>query len=62
VDDDVLVIETSWPATVGGEFLLNLSVGPPGGAPENFTYLEFPLSSGHALAQGRPYANRYANR
>ncbi len=35
-----------------------VSVGPPGGAPENFTYLEFPLSSGHALAQGRPYANR----
>jgi hypothetical protein len=68
VDDDVLVIETSWPATtidgdpgvvsgmlsvsrtVGGEFLLSLSVGPPGGAPENFTYLGFPLSSGHALA------------
>ena len=52
VDDDVLVIETSWPATtidgdpgivsgmlsvsrtVGGEFLLNLSVGPPGGQGE----------------------------
>src|SRR5690349_19981864 len=65
VDDHVLMIETSWPATtidgepgivfgtlsvsraVGGEFLLNLSVGPPGGAPENFTYLEFPLSSDH---------------
>ena len=31
-----------------------VSVGPPGGAPENVTYLEFPLSSGHALAQGRP--------
>ncbi|GGM40166.1 hypothetical protein GCM10012275_08910 [Longimycelium tulufanense] len=27
---------------VGGEFLLNLSVGPPGGAPENFIYPEFP--------------------
>jgi hypothetical protein len=39
--------------TVGGEFLFNLSVGLPGGAPENFTYLEFPLSSGQALAQGR---------
>jgi hypothetical protein len=48
--------------TVGGEFLLNLSVGLPGGAPENFTYLEFPLSSGHALAQSRPHANRYAKR
>jgi hypothetical protein len=36
--------------TVGGEFLLNLSVGPLGGAPENFSCLEFPLSSGHALA------------
>lgn len=39
---------------VGGEFLLNLSAGPPGGAPENFTYLEFPSSSSHALAQGQP--------
>jgi hypothetical protein len=48
--------------TVGGEFLFNLSVGPPGGAPENFIYLKFPLSSGHALAQARRYANRYANR
>ncbi len=48
--------------TVGGESLLNLSVGPLGGAPENFTYLEFPLSSGLAVAQGRPYASRYANR
>ena len=27
----------------GGEFLVNLSVGPPGGAPEDFTYLEFPV-------------------
>ncbi|MGH3695356.1 MAG: zinc ribbon domain-containing protein [Pseudonocardiaceae bacterium] len=26
------------------------------------TYPEFPLSSGHALDQGRPYADRYANR
>jgi hypothetical protein len=40
--------------TVGGEFLLTLSVGPPGGALESFSSLEFPLSSGHALAQGRP--------
>jgi hypothetical protein len=54
VDDDLLVIETSWPGTTidgdprivsgllsvsraaGGEFLLNLSVGPPDGAPEDF--------------------------
>lgn len=68
MDDDVLTIETSWPATTiggepgivsgtlsvsraaDGEFLLNLSVGPPGGAPENFTYLEFPLSADHAQA------------
>jgi hypothetical protein len=68
VDDDLLVIETSWPATTidgdpgivsgtlsvnraaDGEFLLNLSVGPPGCAPEDFTYLEFPLSSDHAQA------------
>lgn len=72
-----VAIETSWPATtidgdhgiVSGmlsvsrtvEFLLNLSVGPPGGAPENYTYLEFLLPSGHALAQGRPYANLAAN-
>ena len=34
----------------GSEFLLNLSVGPPGGAPEDFTYLEFPLSSQDARA------------
>jgi hypothetical protein len=32
------------------EFLLNLSVGPPGAAPEDFTYLEYPLSSNHAQA------------
>jgi hypothetical protein len=68
VDDDLLVIETSWPATTidgapgivsgtlsvnraaDGEFLLNLSVGPPGGASGDFTYLEFPLSSDHAQA------------
>jgi len=68
VDDDLLVIETSWPGTTidgdprivsgmlsvsraaGGEFLLNLSVGPPGGAPEDFTYLEFPLSPDDARA------------
>jgi hypothetical protein len=34
----------------GGEFLLNLSVGPPDGAPEDFTYLEFPLSPDDARA------------
>ena len=68
VDDDLLVIETSWPGTTidgdpgivsgmlsvsraaGGEFLLNLSVGPSGGAPEAFTYLEFPLSLEDARA------------
>lgn len=27
-----------------GEFLLNLSVGPADSAPEDFTYLELPLS------------------
>jgi hypothetical protein len=67
VDDDLLVIETSWPGTTidgdprivsgmlsvsraGGEFLLNLSVGPPDGAPEDFTYLEFPLAPDDARA------------
>ena len=68
VDDDLLVIETSWPGTTidgdpgivsgmlsvsraaGGEFLLNLSVGPSGGGPETFTYLEFPLSPDDARA------------
>jgi hypothetical protein len=34
----------------GGEFLLNLSVGPSGGAPEAFTYLKFPLSPDDARA------------
>ena len=34
----------------GGEFLLNLSVGPPYGVPEDFTYLEFPLSPDDARA------------
>jgi hypothetical protein len=33
-----------------GEFLLNLSVGPPDAAPEDFTYLEFPLSRDDARA------------
>ena len=28
----------------GGEFLLNVSVGSPDGAPDDFTYPEFPLS------------------
>jgi hypothetical protein len=68
VDDDLLVIETSWPGTTidggpgivsgmlsvgraaGGGFLLNLSVGPSGGAPEGFTYIEFPLSPDDARA------------
>jgi hypothetical protein len=68
VDDDLLVIENSWPGTTidgdpgivsgmlsvsraaGGEFLLNLSVGPAGGAPEDFTYLEFSLSPDDAAA------------
>ena len=68
VDDDLLVIENSWPGTTidgdphivsgmlsvsraeGGEFLLNLSVGPPDGAAEDFTYLEFPLSTDDARA------------
>jgi hypothetical protein len=34
----------------GGEFLLNLTVGPPGGAPADYSYLEFPLSSDQAQA------------
>ncbi len=34
----------------GGEFLLNLPVGPPDGAPEDFTYLEFPLPPDDARA------------
>ncbi|MFI5615382.1 hypothetical protein [Amycolatopsis sp. NPDC051903] len=38
MDDDVLTVETSWPATTIG------------GGPENFTYLEFPLSTDHAQA------------
>ena len=68
VNDDLLVIETSWPGTAiggdlgivsgvlsvsrcaGGEFLLNLSAGPSGGAPEAVTYLEFPLSPEDARA------------
>jgi hypothetical protein len=68
MNDDLLLIETSWPGTTidgepgimagslsvsraaGDEFLLNLSVGPRGGAPEVFEYVEFPLSSDHAQA------------
>ncbi len=68
VDDDLLVIETSWPGATmdgdprivsgmlsvsraaGGEFLLNLPVGPPDGAPEDFTHLEFPLAPDDARA------------
>lgn len=68
MDDDLLIIETSWPGTTidgepgivsgtlevsraaGGEFLLNLAVGPSGGAPEDFEYVEFPLSADQAQA------------
>ena len=34
----------------GGEFLLNLSVGPIDGGPADCEYVEFPLSSEHARA------------
>ena len=34
----------------GGEFLLNLAVGPYGAAPEECDYVEFPLSANHAKA------------
>lgn len=34
----------------GGGFMLNLAVGPQGGAPEECDYVEFPLSAGHAAA------------
>jgi hypothetical protein len=34
----------------GGEFLLNLAVGPDGAAPEECDYVEFPLSADHAKA------------
>lgn len=34
----------------GGEFMLNLSVGPLGGTREDCDYVEFPLSAGHAAA------------
>jgi hypothetical protein len=68
MDDDLLIIETSWPGTTidgepgivsgrlgvsraaGGEFHLNLAVGPSGGAPESFDYVEFLLSAEHAQA------------
>lgn len=33
-----------------GGFMLDLSVGPLGGAPEDFGYVEFPLSAYHAAA------------
>jgi len=33
-----------------GGFLLNLTIGPSGGAPEDFDYVEFPLSADHADA------------
>lgn len=32
----------------GGEFLLNLAVGPSGGGPETCDYVECPLSAEHA--------------
>lgn len=34
----------------GGEFMLNLAVGPHGGTPEEYDYVEFPLSVDHAAA------------
>lgn len=36
--------------TAGGEFMLNLAVGPHGGTPEEYDYVEFPLSADHAAA------------
>jgi len=36
--------------SAGGEFWLNLAVGPSGGAPEECDYVEFPLSADHAKA------------
>jgi hypothetical protein len=66
--DEVLTIDTDWPATtidgepglvsgsltvsraVGGEFLLNLVVGPYGARPEECDHVEFPLSANHAKA------------
>lgn len=35
---------------VGGEFLLNVSVGPADAAADDVTYVEFPLSAEHAQA------------
>jgi hypothetical protein len=34
----------------GGEFKLNLPVGPLGGPAEDYDYVEFPLSASHAEA------------
>jgi hypothetical protein len=34
----------------GGEFLLNVAVGPHSGTPEECDFVEFPLSAGHAAA------------
>ena len=34
----------------GGEFLLNVAVGPHGGTPEECDFVEFPLSADHAAA------------
>jgi hypothetical protein len=36
--------------SAGGEFLLNLAVGPDGAPPEACDYVEFPLSAAHAKA------------
>jgi hypothetical protein len=36
--------------TAGGEFMLNLAVGPHSGTSEECDYVEFPLSAGHAAA------------
>jgi hypothetical protein len=42
----------------GGEFMLNLSVGPLSGTPEDFDYVEFLLSAGHAAALRDALASR----
>ncbi|GAA3310859.1 hypothetical protein [Nonomuraea dietziae] len=75
MDDELLVINESWPATTidgepglvsgllvvsraaNGEFQLNLSVGPHGGAPEECEYVEFPLSAAHAQASRDALSN-----
>lgn len=68
MDDDILIINESWPATTidgepglvsgmlglsraaGGEFVLNLAVGPDGVGPEECDHVEFLLSADHARA------------